>query len=115
MDTIEMLAMAIKRRPELGPFQFSFWPEGLQEQIQQKLKRPVRSQGVSTHICAPDVGQVIESFWKFCKKELNYGAQWVLPDNSISITQLWLRYLMHRNFGDSWDYKKRDWKKEEIT
>ena len=113
MDTRRMLAKAVKRHPELEPFHLDNWPEGLQEQLQRKIKWVERSQGVSIHICIPFVGQCLEYFWGFCKDELDYGVQNLLPDNSISITQLWLRYLMYRNYSEKWDYKKADW--EEVV
>ena len=110
MNTREMLAKAIKRHPELEPFYLNNWPEGLQEQLQQKTRWPLRNQGISTHVCSPYVAQLLEVFWEFCKKELDYGVHGLLPDNGISITQLWLRYLMYRNYEEKWDFQKADWK-----
>lgn len=110
MNTREMLAKAIKRHPELEPFHMNNWPEGLQEQIQQKIKQPRRNQGVSTHTCAPYVAQCLVYFWVFVKEELHFGEQNRLPDNSMSMTQLWLRYLMYRNYNEKWNDKQADWK-----
>lgn len=103
MDTKILLNKAIEQHKELLSLKAD------QESIQKIIKKPCRGQAMSTHICLPYVGQLLEAFWNFCKSELNYEIYGLLSDNGISITELWLKFLMFTNYNERWNCKQKKW------
>ena len=109
MKTRKLLNQAVHQHSELDFLINQYLKGRLQDELQGRVKQVWKGQGVSTHVCSPFVGQLLEAFWEFCKKELTYGVYGLLPDNGISITQLWLRYFMFKNYNERWSWKKKSW------